>query len=145
VSTAQYLVDTSALVRIFRDQNVRTRWEQQIAAGLLAVCPIVELEFLYTARSKADREELIELIEATFVWAPMPDRVFPRASEVQTVLTDRGTHRSASAVDLLVAATAELSQLTLLHYDRDYDQIAFATRQLCTWLAEPGSMHDHGC
>jgi predicted nucleic acid-binding protein len=140
VSTGQYLVDTSALVRIFRDSDVRTRWEQQIAAGLLAVCPIVELEFLYTARSKADREELTELIETTFVWTPMPDRVFPRATDVQMMLTDRGTHRSASAVDLLVAATAELTQLTLLHYDRDYDQIALATGQPTTWLATPGSI-----
>jgi predicted nucleic acid-binding protein len=140
VSTAQYLVDTSALVRIFRDQDVRIRWEQQIAAGLVAVCPIVGLEFLYSARSKTDREELTELIEATFVWTPMPDRVFPRASDVQSLLTDRGTHRSASAVDLLVAATAELSQLTLLHYDRDYDQIALATGQPSAWLATPGSI-----
>jgi predicted nucleic acid-binding protein len=53
VSIAQYLVDTSALVRIFRDQKVRARSEQQIAAGLLTVCPVIELEFLYTARSKA--------------------------------------------------------------------------------------------
>jgi predicted nucleic acid-binding protein len=140
VSTSQYLVDTSALVRIYRDQEVRTRWGQQIAAGLVAICPIVELEFLYTARSKADREELAELIEATFMWTPMPDGVFTRATDVQALLTDRGTHRCASAVDLLVAATAELTRLTLLHYDRDYDQIALATGQPSTWLAAPGSV-----
>jgi predicted nucleic acid-binding protein len=140
VTTAQYLVDTSALVRIFRDQDVRARWEQQIAAGLLTVCPIVELEFLYTARSKADREELAELIEASFVWVPMPDHVFDRATDVQALLTDRGSHRSASAVDLIIAATAELAQLTLLHYDRDYDQVALVTDQPSTWVAAPGSI-----
>ncbi len=140
MSIANYLVDTSALVRILRDRDVRARWGQQITAGLLAVCPIVELEFLYTARSKADREELTELLGATFVWTAMPDRVFSRAQEVQALLTDRGTHRSASAVDLVVAATAELSRLTLLHYDRDYDQIAIATGQPSTWASEPGSI-----
>jgi predicted nucleic acid-binding protein len=140
VSTAQYLVDTSALVRVFRDREVRARWEQQIAAGLLSICPVVELEFLYTARSKAGRQELIELIEATFVWTPMPDRVFARAGDVQALLTDRGSHRSASAVDLLVAAAAELSQLTLLHYDRDFDQVVLATGQSSTWLAASGSI-----
>src|SRR5262249_41369439 len=113
---------------------------QQIAAGLVAICPIVELEFFYTARSKADREELSDLIEATFVWTPMPDGVFARATDVQALLTDRRTRRSASAIDLLVAATAELARLTLLHYDRDYDQIALATGQPCTWLATPESI-----
>lgn len=140
MSLAQYLVDTSALVRILRDRTVRVRWEQQITAGLLAICPIVELEMLYTARSKADREELVELIGATFVWIAMPERVFGRAEEVQGLLTDRGWHRSASAVDLLVAATAELERLTLLHYDHDHDQIATVTGQAVVWLAEPGSM-----
>jgi predicted nucleic acid-binding protein len=140
VTVAQYLVDTSALVRLLRDSNVRRRWDQQIAAGLLAVCPIVELEFLYSSRSKADREELVDLINAAFVWTPMPERVFTRAHDVQRLLTDRGWHRSASAVDLLVAATAELHSLTLLHYDHDYDQIVTVTGQPAAWIAEPGSI-----
>ncbi len=140
MSVAQYLVDTSALVRVLRDRTIRTRWEQQITAGLLAVCPIVELEFLYSARSKADREDLLELISATFAWAGMPERVFARAGEIQVALTDRGWHRSASAIDLLVAATAELEGLTLLHYDRDYDQIARVTGQAAFWIAESGSI-----
>lgn len=137
---AQYLVDTSALVRILRNPGVRVRWEQQTAAGLLALCPVTRLEFLYAARSKADREELIELMDTSFTWTAMPDRVFRRADEVQAILTDRGWHRSASAVDLLVAATAELSSLTLLHYDHDYQQVASVTGQAATWVAEPGSI-----
>jgi predicted nucleic acid-binding protein len=68
----------------------------------------------------------------------MPDGVFARATDVQALLTDRGTHRSASAIDMLVAATAELTRLTLLDCDRDYDQIA--TGQPRTRLATPGSI-----
>ena len=30
-------------------------WADQLAAGVIAVCPLVELEFLYSARSLADR------------------------------------------------------------------------------------------
>ncbi|HVQ89936.1 MAG TPA: PIN domain nuclease [Mycobacteriales bacterium] len=138
MTLARYLVDTSALVRLLRDESQRARWEQQITAGLVAVCPIVELEILYTARSKSDRDELVELLHAAFVWVPMPDRVFERSAEIQSGLTARGTHRSAGAVDLLVAAAAELHALVLLHYDRDFDQVGEVTGQPTLWLAEPG-------
>lgn len=136
----RYLLDTSALVRIFRQPAVRARWEEQITAGLVAVCPIIELEFLHTARSKADRDELVDLLAATFCWVPIPDRAFTRAVEVQADLTSRGTHRSAGPVDLLVAATAELHSLVLVHYDRDFDQIGEVTAQGLAWVATPGSI-----
>jgi predicted nucleic acid-binding protein len=140
VTPARFLLDTSALVRILRDATVRARWEQQITAGLVAVCPIIELEVLYTARSKADREELLDLLGATFAWVPMPDRAFTRALEIQAALSALGAHRSAGPVDLLITATAELHALTLLHYDHDFDQTAKVTGQAATWLAPPGSI-----
>jgi predicted nucleic acid-binding protein len=141
VTPVRFLLDTSALVRLLRDPAVRARWEQQVTAGLVAVCPIVELELLYTARSAADRDELVELLGTAFASVPMPDRVFARATEVQAALTRRGQHRSAGAIDLLVAATAELNTLTLVHYDRDFDQIAKATGQSAVWLAPAGSIN----
>lgn len=140
MSPARFLLDTSALVRLLRDRTVRSRWEQQIEAGLVAICPLVELELLYTARSAKHRAELRELLATAFVWVPMPDRVFTRAAEVQEVLTRQGQHRSAGAVDLLVAAAAELNSLTLVHYDRDFDQIARASGQTTLWLAPAGSI-----
>ncbi len=140
MSLARYLIDISALVRLLRSEPARTRWEQQVTAGLVAVCPIVEVEFLYTARSKTDREELIDLLHAAFGWIAMPERVFARGWKVQAALTACGTHRSAGAVDLLVAATAELNGLVLLHYDGDFEQVAEVTGQPAVWLAEPGTL-----
>ena len=56
-------------------------------------------------------------------------------------IADSGrTHRSAGALDLLVAATAELHRLVLLRYDRDLQQIGEVTGQPHQWLAEPGSL-----
>lgn len=136
----RFLLDTSALVRLLRDTTVQARWEQQITAGLVAVCSVVELEMLYTARSKADRDELVGLLGAAFAWVAMPERVFVRAGEVQEALTARGAHRSAGVVDLLVAATADLHGLTLVHYDHDFDQITKITGQAAAWLAPPGSI-----
>jgi predicted nucleic acid-binding protein len=52
---------------------------------------------------------------------------------VQELLTRKGQHRSAGAVDLVVAATAELQGLTLLHRDRDFDCIAAVTGQPLQW------------
>ena len=141
MTTARYLLDTSALVRVLRDPAVRGRWEEQIAAGLVAVCPIVEIELLYTARSADHRDELLGVLGAAFAWAPMPDRAFQRASDVQSALTQIGRHRSAGAVDLLIAAAAELNSLVLLHYDRDYEQIAGVTGQPTVWLAPAGSIN----
>ena len=137
---AGYLVDTSALVRLLRDGTARARWTQQITAGLVAVCPLVELELLYSARSKTEREEMQELLRTAFAWLVMPDRLFDRATEVQAALTSTGAHRSAGAVDLQIAATAELHRVTLLHYDRDFDQIAKVTGQPAQWLAAPGEI-----
>ncbi|MEG3633014.1 PIN domain nuclease [Micromonospora palythoicola] len=140
MSYAEYLVDTSALVRLLRDPAVRDRWEQPLVAGLLAVCPLVELEFLYSARSASDRARLTELLRTVFGWVPVSERGYERAAEIQSELTDRGTHRSAGAVDLLIAATAEYHGLSLLHYDRDFDQIANVTGQPMRWLAPAGSI-----
>ena len=52
-----------------------------------------------------------------------------RAVQVQMLLADRGQHRAASIPDLLVAATAEVVSLTLLHVDKDFELIASITGQ----------------
>ena len=56
------------------------------------------------------------------------------------MLADGSEHQGPSAVDLLVAAAAELSGLSLLHYDHDFETIARTTQQPTTWLAAPGSI-----
>jgi predicted nucleic acid-binding protein len=53
----------------------------------------------------------------------------PYEPEIQMLLADRGDHRAPSIPDLLIAATAELSRLTVLHVDKDFDLIAAITGQ----------------
>jgi predicted nucleic acid-binding protein len=48
---------------------------------------------------------------------------------VQLLLADRGQHRAPSIPDLLVAAAAELSGLTVLALDKDFELIARITGQ----------------
>jgi hypothetical protein len=52
-----------------------------------------------------------------------------RAVELLTLLADRGQHRAPSIPDLIIAATAELAGLTVLHLDKDFDLIAEITAQ----------------
>jgi hypothetical protein len=72
-------------------------------------------------------------MKSVFGWVPVHDRAFARAWEVQDGLTSRGQYRSAGPVDLVLAATAELHGLTLLHHDRDFDVIAGVTGQPTRW------------
>jgi predicted nucleic acid-binding protein len=128
VTPALYLIDTSGLFRIFQPA-LRSAWSDQLAAGVVAVCPIVELEFLYSARSLADRLDKQRLMHDLLGWIPVHDGAFERALHVQQLLTETGTHRSAGAVDLLIAATAEHERLTVLCDDHDYLAVAAVTGQ----------------
>ncbi len=56
-------------------------------------------------------------------------RIEDRALEIQSVLADRGQHREPSVPDLLLAAMAELADLTVLHIDKDFELIAEVTGQ----------------
>jgi len=133
VNAAQFLIDTSALARLLRGDAEQFGWDQAAAAGLIATCPITELEFFYSARSAEDRARGIEDMRLLFGWVAVDDRAFDRAWQVQEELTSRGQHRSVGPVDLVVAATAELQGLTLLHRDRDFDCIAAVTGQALQW------------
>jgi predicted nucleic acid-binding protein len=128
VSPAIYLIDTSGLFRILQAE-LRQAWSDELAAGVIAVCPAVELEFLYSARSLADRLEKQRLLRTVFGWVPMGERIFERAETVQQMMTEVGKHRSAGPVDLLIAATAEQERLTVLCDDRDFEAVASLTRQ----------------
>ncbi len=135
MTPALYLIDTSGLFRLLQT-DLRKAWSDQLAAGVIAVCPIVELEFLYSARSLADRLDKQRLMRDLFGWVPMHDGAYERASEVQQLLTQTGMHRSAGPVDLLIAATAEHERLSVLCDDRDYQAVATVTGQRVRFVAD---------
>ena len=128
MSPALYLIDTSGLFRILQDK-LRQAWSEQLTAGVIAICPIVELEFLHSARSLADRLEKRRLLRELFGWVTMSDQAYDRASEIQQRLTETGKHRSAGPVDLLIAATAERERLIVLCDDGDFLTVASVTGQ----------------
>jgi predicted nucleic acid-binding protein len=58
----------------------------------------------------------------------------------QAALAGRSQHRGPVPIDLLVAAVAEVNELTLLHYDRHFDAIARVTGQPSEWIATRGTL-----
>nr|WP_281390598.1 PIN domain nuclease [Sphaerisporangium rubeum] len=135
------MIDTSALWRMIRNQDIRHKWHDETKARLINICPVIEMEMFFSVQSPGQRREWRDLFHEMFGWVFVPDRVFERALNVQSLLVGKGLHRCASPVDLLVAATAELSGLTILHYDQDYETIAKLTGQPIRWLAPPGSLN----
>ena len=102
---------------------------------------MVRLELLWGGRDAADvaaiRLELDALREA-----PMGERVWHRATDVFELLAERGPlhHRQVGIPDLLIAAAAELAELPVLHYDRDFERIAEVTGQPVRAIAPLGSL-----
>lgn len=134
-----YLIDTSALHRL-RHPTVAQVLGPLLEAGRVSMCPVTELETLYSARNLAEYESGADRFRVAFPWVPVPERAWDRAAEVQHELARRGHHRAASVPDLLIAATAEHHRLTVLHYDRDFETIAEVTGQPTLWVVPSGTV-----
>lgn len=137
MSDPRYLVDTSVLIRASID-HVGQRLEELQLAGKIWTCRVIDLELVFSAR-KTDVSKLAAG-RRTFPQAPVTPLVMERALAVAELLAERGQHRGAKPADLIIAAAAEAQDLTLLHYDDDYDRIAAVTSQKATWVAERGSL-----
>ena len=109
-----------------------------VAQGRVAVCAPVAFELGYSARSLSDHEAVMSRLRA-FESVPVTSGDHLRAIELQQLLAERGQHRALSLVDALVAATAESRDLTVLHYDADFELVASLTGQRQRWIVERGT------
>ena len=93
--------------------------------GVLFVCPLGELEQLYSARSADDYDRLAADIRTAFLRAEPPADVFDRALVLQRDLAHHhGMWHRTSIADLLIAETALHNRLGVVHVDRDFGRIA---------------------
>lgn len=124
-----WLIDKSALVRLHATADP-AEWAARIDRGLIRISTVTRLEVGYSARTAADHRAL--LTEPPISSMPVEyitPRIEQRALELQSLLAERGQHRAPSIPDLLIAATAELADLTVLHMDKDFDLVAELTGQ----------------
>ncbi len=130
-----WLIDKSALARLAHSHEPET-WSNRIERGLVHISNITRLEVGYSAQSgDAARREFRQSPLAAMPVEYQTPKIEFRALEVQLLLADRGQHRGPSIPDLIIAATAELSGLTMLHVDKDFDTITAITGQPATRLA----------
>lgn len=132
-----HVIDTSVLTRL-RHSSVRGVVEPLAAAGSLARAGITDLEIGYSARSANEYDEAMEALAAFELIETSADHV-RRARQVQRLLAARH-QRGRKVPDLLVAAAAEVNDLTVLHYDADFDRIRAITGQLAEWVVPAGSV-----
>ncbi len=124
-----WLIDKSAFVRLAASVDAAV-WANRIQRGLVRVTTATRLEIGYSARSGRDLRSRVERPPlASMPIAYLTPAIEDRAVAVQMTLADRGHHRAPSVPDLLIAATAELTELTVLHADKDFDVIAELTGQ----------------
>ena len=135
MAIAAWLIDKSALVRLGVSPAAE-EWAERISRGLVRLSTLTRLEAGYSARTAAETASLgnrppLAQMPLEYLTPAMENR----AVEVQVSLAARGHHRGPSIPDLLIAATAELAGLTVLHADHDFEIIAEFTGQPVERLA----------
>jgi predicted nucleic acid-binding protein len=132
-----HLIDTSVVSRL-GESSVRSVIDPLVNAGRVGRAGITDLELGYGSRNAREWDQdmadltVFELVETT------ADHM-RRSRQVQRLLASR-SQRGRKIPDLLIAAAAEQTGLTLLHYDADFDLIAKVTGQRCDWVVAAGSI-----
>jgi predicted nucleic acid-binding protein len=122
VAVAGWVLDKSAAARA--DQPVVADQLAELA-GALFLCPVGELEQLYSARSSKHYDKLQAELYASFDIVPAPADVFDRALALQRDLAHHhGMWHRTPIPDLLIAETALHHGLGVVHVDGDFDRIA---------------------
>jgi len=132
-----HVVDSSVLTRLGR-APIREVIEPMVERGELARAGVSDLEVGYSARSAAEWDQLAEALEVFELVETTADHV-RRARQVQRLLASKH-QRGRKIPDLLIAAAAEARNLSVLHYDADFDRIAAVTGQPCRWVVPAGSV-----
>lgn len=133
----RYLVDTSVLTRL-GDAAVRDAIEPKVQAGDCARAGTSDLEVGFSARSAAEWDRLMKALQVFDLIETTAEHI-QRARQVQRLLASKH-QRGRKVPDMIIAAAAEAEDLTVLHYDADFDRIAAVTGQRCEWVVPAGSV-----
>ncbi len=124
-----WLIDKSALVRLAVSPDVEL-WSERINAGQVFLSSITRLEIGYSTKSAKDFFKTFNSLPLTRMPVEgLSPAIESRAFQVMESLAAKGQHRAPSIPDLLIAATAELSNLSVLHVDKDFEIIKKITQQ----------------
>jgi predicted nucleic acid-binding protein len=134
-----YLADKSAVVRFLAEPSVEERLTPLINQRMVATCGMVDLEVLYSARNIDDYDRM-QLARSGLHRVPITEDVINQALALQRRLAEIGKHRRPIP-DLIIAAAALLApDVTVLHYDADFDIIAEVCELRHEWIVPQGSL-----
>jgi len=140
VRVTLFLPDNSVLARVGHNGAVREALLRIAVAGPLATCLPQRLEFGVSARSVAEYEANMSLLDE---WVPLAISLESerRASDLQEGLVEQGIHRSAAVMGTIIAAVALTHGARVIHYDSDLDTIRRVAPELsASWIVEKGSV-----
>lgn len=132
-----YLIDTSAIWRLLRDDQVRARWQEQVEIGAVGSCEPQRIEFRRSARNQDEYEEYQSMLGTLFPDVGVPKDVWRWIEAAQFRLAGVGALRALSPVDLLLCGTAAHHQLTILHDDRDFETAAAHLKEVSALRVMP--------
>lgn len=139
MEVAGWLLDKSAAART---QDPRVNQGLSELAGALFICPVGELEQLYSARSADDYDQLKTELHTSFDVVDPPADLLDRVLRLQRDLAHHhGMWHRTPIPDLLIAEIALYHHLGVVHVDRDYERIA-EVRDLAHRRLSPGQKAD---
>ena len=136
---ARYLIDTSAAARM-RHPEVSRRLRPLIEGGAVATTASLDAEALYSARVPSEYEQLWADRRVAYEYLPTNDEHWQTALGVQRALAGTGRHRAVGMADLLTATLAAAHQLTVIHYDADFETAATVLTFQHQWVLARGSV-----
>jgi predicted nucleic acid-binding protein len=136
---AQHLIDTSAAAQMTHPE-VAARLAPLIEAGLVATTAQLDAEALHSARNPGDWEQLWSDRRLAYEYLPTNDQHWQTALEAQRQLAGTGRHHAVGIADLLIAALADAHDVTLIHYDADFEIAAEVLPFRHRWVLERGTI-----
>lgn len=134
----------SGTARALASSPVRDEWAQALRNGQIATCSITVLELRYSARNRAEFDEL-EAELGALQNVPVTEDTLQIVTDAMRALADRsaGYHR-VPIPDYIVAACAQEAGIGVLHYDHVFDRLQEVLNFESRWAADPGTLDYEG-
>ena len=119
-----FLVDSSAVWRLQRQQDLAGAWTDSLVSGAVGSCEPQRAEFRRSARNADEFDQMNQMFRDVYPDVPVAKSVWRWIDSAQHRLANAGAVRALSVVDLLVCGTAAVTGLVVLHDDADYELAA---------------------
>lgn len=119
-----FLVDTSALVHLLRDRtgNVAERYDALVGGRRVSLSRMTEFELLNGARDEKEWAGLSRMLSGEAL-LDLPENAWQDSAQIVFDLRRRGV-TLMNVFDCLIAQTALVHDLDIIHDDRDFEAIA---------------------